>query len=340
MSWGGYGWRPYVPVAERRARGASELKKLARKGGSSASPVVLANRKIATTFWGKAWCDNLKAYSDFANRLPRGRTYVRNGSVLDLRISAGQIIARVAGSELYTIKIKIKPLAASAWKAIQIECAGKIDSLLELLQGKLSSAVMQVVTRQSGGLFPSPRDIELDCSCPDWADLCKHVAATLYGIGARLDSNPELLFLLRGVDPSALVSQVSAAAIISQTADAASTIPAMSDAEVADVFGIEMDSGTPTANVAKSPPPITAPSAAGNSISRVGPSRKGPRRRKPKRKMSKAAQPALKGVAKVRWQIAKKKSSAATVAAVPTALPATAMGQRKTDGRGFIIPPP
>ncbi len=179
-----------------------EMAKLTKKAGRLASPVVLAGRTIAGTFWGKAWCDNLEAYSDYANRLPRGRTYIRNGSVVDLQISEGKIASYVSGSELYEIEIKIKPLPHRLWKTIQTECAGKIDSLIELLQGKLSSAVMQVVTRQQTGLFPSPKEIDLDCSCPDWAGLCKHVAATLYGVGARLDEKPELLFLLRGVDPS------------------------------------------------------------------------------------------------------------------------------------------
>ena len=216
MSWS-YGWRPYVPVAERRAKAARETAKLAKKTGRAASPVVLDGRKIASTFWGKAWCDNLEAYSDYENRLPRGRTYVRNGSVVDLQINKGKVSALVSGSELYRIEIKIKPLAPSLWKSIQTECAGKIDSLIELLQGKLSSAVMQIVTRPEKGLFPTPKEIDLDCSCPDWADLCKHVAASLYGVGAKLDQNPALLFLLRGVDPADLISKASAAEAVRQT---------------------------------------------------------------------------------------------------------------------------
>jgi uncharacterized Zn finger protein len=238
MSWG-FGWRPYVPVAERRARAARELARLAKKHGLASSPVRLESRRIASTFWGKAWCDNLEAYSDFSNRLPRGRTYVRNGSVVDLQISRGKVTARVSGSELYRIEIKIKPLAANLWQAIQSECAGKIDSLIELLQGKLSSSVMQIVTRAERGLFPTPNEIELDCSCPDWADLCKHVAASLYGVGARLDHHPELLFLLRGVDPADLVSKASAAETIRQSARSEGAA-AMSETEIADVFGIEL----------------------------------------------------------------------------------------------------
>ena len=229
MSW--YSFGPYVPVAERRASAAREMAKLAKKNGASrVAGRCWTGRKIASTFWGKAWCDNLEAYSDYANRLPRGRTYVRNGSVVDLQISQGKVTARVSGSELYQIEIKIKPLAASLWKSIQTECAGKIDSLIELLQGKLSSSVMQIVTRPERGLFPTPKEIELDCSCPDWADLCKHVAASLYGVGARLDQSPELLFLLRGVDPADLISKASAAEAVRQTAGAEGAA-AMSETE-------------------------------------------------------------------------------------------------------------
>src|SRR5208282_1570860 len=258
MSWGSFGWRPYVSVTERRAKAARELSKLSKKTGRAASPVVLDGRKIASTFWGKAWCDNLEAYSDFENRLPRGRTYVRNGSVVDLQISKGNVSAMVSGSELYRIEIKIKPLAPNVWKSIQTECAGKIDSLIELLQGKLSSAVMQIVTRPEKGLFPTPKEIVLDCSCPDWADLCKHVAASLYGVGAKLDQSPELLFLLRGVDPADLISKASAAETVRQTAGAKDAAPAMSEAEVADVFGIELEprsaSSAPAVDVPAPPP--------------------------------------------------------------------------------------
>jgi uncharacterized Zn finger protein len=303
MSWGYYGWRPYVPAAERRARAAREMSKLAKRTGLAASPVLLDGRKIASTFWGKAWCDNLEAYSDFANRLPRGRTYVRNGSVVDLQISAGKVSARVCGSSLYRIEIKIKPLAPKVWKSIQNECAGKIDSLIELLQGKLSSAVMQVVTRQNGGLFPAPKEIALDCSCPDWADVCKHVAASLYGVGARLDSNPELLFVLRGVDPANLIGRASAAEAVRQTAGKGA--PGMSDAEVADVFGIELDS--PPAAFAPldkisfpaSPAPAPASAPPGRAVSSAG---NRSRRRKALKKLDAKARARLAAAARARWQ--------------------------------------
>ena len=304
MSWGYFEWRPYVPVAERRARAAREMSKLAKKTGVSTSPVLLEGRKIASTFWGKAWCDNLEAYSDFANRLPRGRSYVRNGSVVDLQISAGKVSARVCGSSLYRIEIKIKPLAPAAWKSIQRECAGKIDSLMELLQGKLSSAVMQVVTRQNGGLFPAPKEIDLDCSCPDWADLCKHVAASLYGVGARLDLNPELLFVLRGVDAADLISKASASEAVRQTSS--NGAPALSDAEVADVFGIELDSspvGYASRDEAASPPALAPTPAPPRETVRSTNSR--PRQHKRPKRISAKARARMAAAMRARWEKAK-----------------------------------
>ena len=230
-------WPPYVPVAERRRRAAQKVAKM-NKSGQQVSPVEIVGRKIATTFWGDAWCANLEAYSDYSNRLPRGRTYVRNGSVIDLQIAAGQVRALVSGTDLYTIDIKIKSLPKKKWTEIKGRCAGQIDSLVELLQGSISKSVMEIVTRKGEGLFPSPREISLSCSCPDWATMCKHVAATLYGVGARLDHEPELLFTLRGVDPTEMVE----AAIDQPThVGEARKGRLLEIDELSSVFGVEID---------------------------------------------------------------------------------------------------
>jgi len=241
------GFAPYVPVAERRAEAAKAAAKAA-KSGSSWSAVTITGRKIASTFWGAAWCEHLESYSDYANRLPRGRTYVRNGSVVDLQIAPGVISARVQGSSLYTEKIMIKPLAPARWQAIKTACAGKVTSLVGLLQGKLPEAVLRVITDRATGLFPAPNEITLNCSCPDSASLCKHLAAVLYGVGARLDEKPELLFLLRGVDHQDLVAEVLDAA--SRGAPGAEgTIPGagLTDGDLADVFGIDIGDAAPAA---------------------------------------------------------------------------------------------
>lgn len=176
-----------------------------RNAGHEISPVEITGRKIATTFWGMAWCRNLESYSDFSNRLPRGRTYVRNGSVVDLQIESGRVRSLVSGSDIYEVDVEIKRLQGRLWNEIKRQCAGGIGSLVELLRGSLSKGVMEVVSRKGKGLFPAPAQIELSCSCPDWAIMCKHVAATLYGVGARLDHEPALLFRLRGVDPAEMV---------------------------------------------------------------------------------------------------------------------------------------
>jgi uncharacterized Zn finger protein len=232
-----YDFKPYVPVAERRRQAMREMEKL-RKKGHPVSPVVIEGRAIASTFWGKAWCDNLERYSDYASRLPRGRTYVRNGSVVDLQIEAGAVNARVSGSELYKVKVRVAPVAKARWSAIRKDCSGSIDSLVELLQGRFSKGVMERICQQTTGLFPSPREIELDCSCPDWAWMCKHVAAVLYGIGARLDEKPELLFRLRNVDEKELVAHVGAGVPLATKGPA--TAKVLDGGDLAALFGIEM----------------------------------------------------------------------------------------------------
>jgi uncharacterized Zn finger protein len=241
MGWWSYEYRPYVSVAQRRANAAREVQKL-KKDGQAVDPVVIDGNRIAKTFWGKAWCDNLESYSDFANRLPRGRSYVKNGTVCDLRVEPGRVKALVCGTEVYRIDIRIDPVPAAAWKAIKNECAGQIGSLIELLQGKLSKAVMGVVTRRDDGLFPEPREIHMDCSCPDWADMCKHVAAALYGVGARLDRQPELLFALRQVDHLELVAEAPAVNAPGGRVPRARRIAA---GDLADVFGVELEPTAP-----------------------------------------------------------------------------------------------
>lgn len=234
-----YRFKPYVSVAKRRANAAREVSKL-QKNGQKIEPVVIEGRKIATTFWGQSWCKNLEAYSDFSNRLPRGRTYVCNGSVVDLQIEPGKITALVSGSSLYRIAIDIDKLPTAAWTTIRRECAGQIGSIVELLQGRLSKHVMEIVTQPNDGLFPKPKEIRMKCSCPDWAGLCKHLAAVLYGVGARLDRRPELLFHLRQVDHIELIEQAVEADSGRTSAKANKTTIAAGD--LADVFGIDIDS--------------------------------------------------------------------------------------------------
>ncbi len=258
MSYGD--WKPYVPVVERR-RQAEKAAAKAKKAGADLSPIAPYRGAIAKTFWGKAWCDNLERYSDYANRLPRGRTYVRNGSVIDLKIAAGMVKARVMGSSLYTVDVRVTEVLEKQWQAIGADCAGSIDSLVELLQGKLSQAVMERICTPGKGLFPAPKEIEFTCSCPDWASMCKHVAAVLYGIGARLDEQPELIFSLRQVDARELVAQAGAGLPTAKMAPAAGKV--LDDASLADVFGIEMAELAPPPLPPKKKTPVRPKVVAG-----------------------------------------------------------------------------
>lgn len=237
-----WGWKPYVSVAERRRQALREMEKL-RKDGHSVSPVTVEGRTIVKTFWGKAWCENLERYSDFANRLPRGRTYVRNGSVIDLQVVPGEIKALVSGSDIYTVAVKIAPVGKARWKSICKDCAGAIDSLVELLQGRLSKGVMERICRQKTGLFPAPSEIDLSCSCPDWADMCKHVAAVLYGVGSRLDQQPELLFRLHQVDEKELIAKAGEALPLTKRGPATAKVLADNE-DLSELFGLDMAHGT------------------------------------------------------------------------------------------------
>lgn len=242
-----FSWKPYVPVAKRREQAERLVAKL-QLAGETLSPITAARGSIAKTYWGKAWCQNLERYSDYSSRLPRGRTYLRNGSVIDLKIEAGEVVAQVMGSSLYRIEVKISAVPAAHWQSLSRDCAQSIDSWVELLQGKLSTAVMERITRPGAGLFPSPKEITFSCSCPDAAAMCKHVAATLYGIGARLDAEPELLFRLRKVDAKELVARAGEGGLLIQQRPAASRI--LDSSKLADVFGLDLaplEVQTPTA---------------------------------------------------------------------------------------------
>ncbi len=259
-----FGWKRYVPVVVRRQKTERTVAKLQKKG-RVLLPVAAYRGAIAKSFWGKAWCQNLERYSDYSNRLPRGRTYLRNGSVIDLKIAPGEVTAQVMGSSLYRITVSVREVAVAHWQAIARDCARSIDTLVELLQGQLSTSVMERITRPGTGLFPSPKEISFSCSCPDSAALCKHVAATLYGIGARLDAEPELLFGLRKVDAKELIAHAGeGAAPVRKQPDAGRILDS---SKLADVFGIDFGgvdrnpSHRPTAKKAKSVAPRKAKSA-------------------------------------------------------------------------------
>ncbi len=269
----------YVPVAARRARAARKVASL-RKQGKKVQPVEITGNLIARSFWGKRWCKHMESFSDYRNRLPRGRSYARHGAVCDLAIRAGRVDALVFGTRPYHVAIRIQKLKPAVWKSIKARCTGQIGSVIELLQGRLSDQVMAVVTDRSRGLFPTPRQIEFDCDCPDWAGMCKHVASVLYGVGNRLDDSPELLFLLRKVDESELIDADLALPAGSAQEDS------LAEDDLSGIFGIELDTDEP-----RDPSSRPRKKAAPNARKRGGASRPPSRRKRAGKKAPGVAPP-------------------------------------------------
>jgi uncharacterized Zn finger protein len=237
------GFAPYVPVGLKRERAKKNIEKL-RKKNPDISPVIITGRKLALTWWGNAWDKNLESYSDYSNRIQRGRSYVRNCAVIDLKITRGKIEALVQGSltKPYKVNITIDPLNKNVWEDIIKECIGKIDSLQELMEGKFPSALSQLFTIKGKGLFPTPKEISFNCSCPDYADMCKHVAAVLYGVGVRLDENPTLFFVLRNVNIEELISETiskKSKSMIEKSKTKSRRV--IEETDISDMFGIDLD---------------------------------------------------------------------------------------------------
>jgi uncharacterized Zn finger protein len=224
-----YDWMPYVSVGERRQKAERAAAKL-----QESSPVIIKGTRIAQTFWGRAWCENLEQYSDYANRLPRGRTYVRSGCVIDLKINRGVVNALVSGSRIYDVKVAVAPIPKQRWKAVCQDVAGRIDSLVSLIKGEFEKTVMERLCQQKTGLFPEPAEIKFNCNCPDSARMCKHICAVLYGIGARLDENPELLFLLRDVKQEDLIANAG------QRMTKPKSSRLLQSSNLSELFGIEI----------------------------------------------------------------------------------------------------
>ncbi len=238
-------WPKYVSVAEKKARAEKKIKQL-RKKNPDLKPVILAGKPLSTTWWGKAWNKNLERYADYANRIGRGKSYVRHMAVLDLHISKGHIKALVHGStsQPYKVEISIAPLKKGLLNNIKKESAKQLSSLQDLLAGKFPKGLQDIFMVENKGLFPNPKEIKLSCDCPDWAVMCKHVAATLYGVGARLDEDPALFFTLRGVGVEDLVQQAVQAKtkrILAATTTAAKS-NVIADDDLGNLFGITMDS--------------------------------------------------------------------------------------------------
>jgi uncharacterized Zn finger protein len=262
MSW------DYEEAQERKERLQREIAKRQKRGEKfEALPAPAGQKKLSTTFWGQAWCRNLESYQVYESRLPRGRSYLRQGKVYNLEIEPGKLSAVVAGSELYDTSITIKPLPKEQWQQIVESSAGQVGSMLDLLAGKLGDGLMKVLTDPDGGLFPKPKEIRFNCSCPDHADMCKHVSAVLYGVGVLLDTKPELLFTLRGVDQAELLSNASSAAITDLSAETGD----LAGVDLSAIFGIDLG----TELTIEEPPPVEKKSAKKKAAAKEAPNRKG-----------------------------------------------------------------
>lgn len=262
---------PYVSVAQRKAKAQKKLKQLKKKN-PSIRPVIVEGQALAKTWWGKAWNKNLEKYADYSNRIGRGRSYVRQGSVLDLQIAPKRITALVAGSgsKPYTVHIHIKEIQKAIWMRIRHKCEGKLESLQKLLAGKFPKELQEIFTVKREGLFPSPKEIKFDCSCPDWADMCKHVAAVLYGIGTRLDEDPSLFFKLRNVKIEDLISQAvstKTSKLLNQAKKKSQK--ALDDTDLSDLFGIDLETTTKSKTGVKSNPKLPKPVVAKPKIKSV-----------------------------------------------------------------------
>jgi len=241
MSYRGY--PRYVSVAEKKEKAEKKLHQLKKKRPDIA-PVIIKGNALARTWWGKSWNRNLERYADYSNRIGRGKSYVRHGTVLDLQIEGGQVTALVQGSRAkpYEIVIRIQPINKSNWNTIKKQCQGELRSLPDLLAGKFPKELGEIFLAEGKGLFPTPQEIAFDCSCPDWASMCKHVAATLYGIGARLDEDPLLFFKLRQADTEELVAravQGKTDELLTKAKNKSAKV--IDDADLSGIFGIDLD---------------------------------------------------------------------------------------------------
>lgn len=279
----------YISVAEKRAKAAKKFKEMSRKN-PNLKPVILQGTAIARTWWGKAWNLNLEQYADYHNRIGRGRSYVRHGAVLDLQIGPGEARAFVQGSQSrpYSVVISIKTLKRDIWQTILDQCQGMLESLQELLNGSFPKSIGEIFTHKDSGMFPSPKEIEFSCSCPDWAGMCKHVAATLYGVGARLDESPELFFKMRNVEIGDLIRQAVSdhkQKLLARASRKSSRI--LEEADLSATFGIELEEAFaigPSASLEGAVPAFsakgkkTASSGRGKSSSRRPSRTKSPKR--------------------------------------------------------------
>lgn len=235
-----YGYPKSETVTEKKIKAAIAVEKLKKKN-PEIEPVIIVGTTLAKSWWGKAWNLNLESYADYKSRIARGKSYVRSNTVLDLKITKGIVDAKVQGSRAkpYDIRIMIDPLSNEKWEQIIAICNHRIDSLEQLIEGKFPKELEVLFTDKKYGLFPTPKEIHFSCSCPDWASMCKHVAAVLYGVGARLDANPMLFFDLRSLEGHELIRKSMAQKVENMLKNAGKKSErSIDDQDVLEVFGL------------------------------------------------------------------------------------------------------
>lgn len=233
------GIRYSQPTAAEIKKRSSESVKREKEKGKLLEPVQVTGRTIVKNWWGQAWCSNLEQYADYASRLDRGKRYIRTGAVLDLKIEKGKIRARVQGTRKapYKVEIRISPLSEEKCQEIIKQCSRKIENLEMLLSGTFPEELKELF-QGNNGLFPEPKEISFSCSCPDWALLCKHVAAALYGVGVRLDNNPGLFFQLRGINMEHFIDVTLANKVEAMLENAGKASSRIIDGNVDALFGV------------------------------------------------------------------------------------------------------
>ena len=171
--------------------------------------------RFGTSWWGEQWMQALgRLGGGYSNRLPRGRTYARAGRVVNLVMGAGEVTAGVVGTRTrpYSVRISLRTFSRAQWQTVIDILARQARFTVALLRGELPAAVGEAVEHEGLDLFPaSKNDLETECSCPDWANPCKHVAAVHYVVAAALDADPLLIFVLRGLGRNELMAALSEA---------------------------------------------------------------------------------------------------------------------------------
>jgi len=183
----------------------------------------MARRAFGKTWWAKKWIEALEILGrDYSNRLPRGRTYARRGAVKDLVITPGEVMARVQGTRRtpYRVKIRLKALTDKQWQKVVKVLAERAIFAAKLLSGEMPPNIDEVFNSCGLSLFPAKaNELETSCSCPDWANPCKHIAATHYVLAEVFDRDPFLLFELRGRTKEKVLEELRAARSLQDSAE-------------------------------------------------------------------------------------------------------------------------